>query len=76
MRLTVDDYTLNINAKTCYEERMNKKAVLSFCNGLAIICREASRSYKSRGVNALAEMTENMANELHAFVEQNGGYPD
>jgi len=74
MRFTIDDYTVNIKAKMSHEERMNKKALLSFCNTLAIICREASNSYKMRNINALAEMTEKMANEFHEFVEQNAGY--
>lgn len=74
MRFTINGYTVDIKAKTCYEERMNRKALLSFCNMLAIICREASNSYKMRNVNAIADMTEKMANKFHEIVEQNGGY--
>lgn len=76
MRFKVDNYIVNVNAKVSYETRMNKKAVLSFCNTMAIVCREARESYKSRNVKALAEMAEKMANEFHNIVEQNGGYED
>lgn len=76
MRFKVDDYIVNVDAKVSYETRMNKKATLSFCNTMAIVCREASESYKSRNVKALAEMAEKMANEFHNIVEQNGGYKD
>ena len=76
MRFTVDDYIVNVNAKMCYEKRMNQKSALSFCNTMAIMCREASESYKSRNIKGLAEMAERMANEFHDFVEQNGGYDE
>ena len=76
MRVRVEDYIVNVNAKMSYEKRMNQKAALSFCNMMAIMCREASESYKSRNVKALGEMAERMANEFHDFVEQNGGYDE
>ena len=70
----IGSYTVDISAKTKYENRNNKESLLYFLNELSIVYSEAAKYNQEHGFNGFYQDFEEKSRELHQMLTELGAY--
>lgn len=76
MKLTIDNYEIEIKAKSSYSNRFNKNDTLDLLNILAIAFSNSRQRNEIKGYTALANRDDENYNNIHDFLDSNGFFDD
>lgn len=74
MKVNIETYEVNFNAKFSWMVRANKHDSLLFLNWLSIVLDSASENEFNLGRNSLGKSYDRIANELYEYCKKNGLY--
>ena len=74
MRLTVNEYEVEIKVKRGGAARVNKMDTMQFLNSVSIWAMEAAKQMRTTGAPALAEEFDDASNEIYHFLKDAGLY--
>ena len=76
MKLTINNYEIEIKAKSSYSNRFNKNDTLNLLNILAIAFFNSHQRNELEGYTASANRDYENSNNIHDFLDSNGFYDD
>lgn len=76
MKLTIDNYEIEIKAKSRYSNRFNKNDTLDLLNILAIAFSNSRQRNELEGYEALAKRDNKNFYNINDFLDSNGFFDD
>ena len=74
MKIIIDGYEVEINAKSTGKKQYNKSDTMYLLNMLSILAREAYHSYDYTGCTNFAHKARDVADKIYKLLDENGLY--
>ena len=74
MKLTVNEFEIEIKAKARWNSKANKEDAMNILNRMSIWASEAAQYNNKLGHTGLAEEWEQAASQIYEYLKINGAY--
>lgn len=74
MKITINDYEIEIKARKPLGGKFNKKDTMDLLNLISLYASEAARQWDAEGADALAEMAQDDSDMIYKALDANGLY--